>query len=463
MMVNFNPPEHAAFVLRRLTENGYTAVFVGGCVRDAVMGRPVHDWDVATSATPDEVALIFPKTVLTGEKFGTVTVCAGEGTIEVTTFRVESEYNDNRRPDNVKFVVNLDDDLSRRDFTINAMAIPVSGSLIDPFGGIEDIKNRIIRCVGDPGARFSEDALRMFRAFRFRAELGFAIEEETFHAIYANASRAKLISAERIRVELEKTLMSQKPEIAGEMMQAGLLDCYMTAPGKKLDGLEKIKWIPQEAAMHWCAFCAVLLEESLIVSAADFLKNMRMDGKTTRICIRALSMIRGDGSKQGGAKQGGAKQGGAKQGDGSSAWHCQADEPSPCLVSPRIIKRLLSEHGEDAVRCAAAVYDMVEQVEQGGGTKQGDGSSAWFHKADEPSPCFFAPCFMSLAKTDEIIASGECYSLGKLAVTGSDLLGLGYTPGQELGEMLEKLLNYVIINPEANTRGKLLNMAKKHE
>ena len=172
-------PEHIAFILKKLASEGFEAFLVGGCVRDAVMGRPVHDWDLATSATPVDVARLFEKSILTGEKFGTVTVVVQECPVEVTTFRTEGEYLDGRRPESVEFVSSLEEDLSRRDFTINAMAESVEGELIDPFGGIKDIELGVIRCVGGPNTRFSEDALRMFRALRFSAEFGFEIESDT--------------------------------------------------------------------------------------------------------------------------------------------------------------------------------------------------------------------------------------------------------------------------------------------
>jgi len=410
----FSPPEHIKHILDRLTDSGHAAFLVGGCVRDAVMGRAVHDWDVATSAAPADIAAIFPKTVLTGERFGTVTVLAEAGPVEVTAFRVEGEYKDSRRPDSVEFVKTLDEDLGRRDFTMNAMAMSATHEIIDPYGGLSDIKNCIIRCVGDPDKRFSEDALRMFRAFRFRAVLGFEIEKMTLSAIFNNAEKAKLISAERVRMELEKTLMSQKPETAGEMIEAGLLARYITEPCKSPDRLEWIGALPTEPALRWCAFCALLLEGRLISSAAGFLKNMRLDAKTLRICERALSI--------------------------SGFPDERAD-----------IKRLLSAYGEDAVRCAAAVQDMMQARQ---GAERGAGQSA----EQGAAPCLevdprFTP---TLTITDEIIKSGECYSLDKLAITGSDLIGLGFAPGHELGEMLAKLLTHVIDHPADNTRETLL-------
>lgn len=399
-MTNINPPQHVEYILRHLTENGHPAFLVGGCVRDALMGRHVHDWDVATSAAPVDVAVLFARTILTGEKFGTVTVVTEGDAVEVTTFRVEGEYRDSRRPESVIFVANLDEDLSRRDFTMNAMAISVAKRLVDPFGGIRDIKNRVIRCVGAPKARFAEDALRMFRAFRFRAQLGFTIEKKTLDAINANAQGAKLISAERVRVELEKTLMSQRPEIAGEMIKAGLLARYAEAPGYAPKGLERIEQLPVEPIIRWCAFCAVLQEQGFIASAMEFLHSMRLDGKTAKTCVRALSIASIPEDRKG-------------------------------------IKRLFIEHGIEATRCAAAAHDIM--------SKQSE--------AEEPSPCF--------TRINEVIASGECFSLNRLAISGSDLIGMGYQPGQELGDMLNKLLNHVIDHPEDNVPRVLIDIAKK--
>jgi tRNA nucleotidyltransferase (CCA-adding enzyme) len=148
-------PGYIEQILNRLTGNGHAAYLVGGCVRDSIMGREVHDWDVATSATSAEIAGLFDKSVLTGERFGTVTVLMPEGVAEVTTFRAESGYYDGRHPENVEFVTTVEEDLSRRDFTMNAIAISCDGKLVDPFGGLEDISGRIIRCVGDPDTRFN--------------------------------------------------------------------------------------------------------------------------------------------------------------------------------------------------------------------------------------------------------------------------------------------------------------------
>jgi len=404
------PPEYIATILNTLVSDGHESVIVGGSVRDAVMNRPVHDWDLATSATPVDVARLFPKTVLTGERFGTVTVVIPEGSVEITTFRTEGEYLDGRHPEDVEFVSSLTEDLSRRDFTINAMAESASGELIDPFGGIEDINNGIIRCVGGPNTRFSEDALRMFRALRFCAELGFTIEKETMQAIYANAGSASRLSAERIRIELEKTLISQKPELAGEMIKIGLLDKYMTISGKSPEGLEKLKNLPPEPMLRWCAFSAILLDKQYIKSATELLQAMHFDGKTVKTCLRALEI--------------------------------------PAFPEDEIaIKRLLSKNDVAVVRCAAAVKDalVTEAVKGGEGAE----------KIDDRL-CLAS----SLERLDTVLASGECATLGELAVSGRDLLDLGHQPGCKLGETLSKLLEHVIENPEDNTRERLLEVSK---
>ena len=389
-MIDIKPPGQVEFVLRRLTSAGHAAVIVGGCVRDSILKRCVHDWDLASSAKPEEVACLFDNTVMTGEKYGTVTVVFPESKVEVTTFRTEGGYDDGRRPGSVEFVTSLDEDLSRRDFTINAIAITIDGEVIDPFGGYEDLENRLIRCVGEPDIRFAEDALRMFRAFRFCAELGFDIEYGTLDSIRKNAGKAQLISAERIRDELEKTLISHKPEIAGEIIRAGLLEGRLPGTVEIPDNLGRLAALPDEPALRWCAFCAVLREKGLIGMAGGFLRGMRLNAKTVRNIESALSI--------------------------------------PGFPDCRIeMKRFLAKHGSDAVRCAAAADDTLH-----GGK--------------------------ALSECDEVIRSGECFSLDALAVSGRDLISAGHPPGRDMGNTLADLLNHVIEHPEDNTRDALLGI-----
>lgn len=207
-------PKYVNFVLENLNTNGFEAYIVGGCVRDSIMGKPPYDWDVCTSASPDEVISVFDDilpVIPTGIKHGTVTILSENKPIEVTTFRREAEYFDNRHPESVDFVTSLEVDLSRRDFTSNALAYNSAVGIVDLFGGIKDIENKILKTVGTPTDRFNEDSLRILRAIRFSAVCGFEIESDTKRAIHELAHLLKNISAERILSELTKILLSPAP------------------------------------------------------------------------------------------------------------------------------------------------------------------------------------------------------------------------------------------------------------
>lgn len=252
-MSGWNLPGGVARCLAVLRGAGHAAHPVGGCVRDLLLGRRPGDFDVCTSARPEQTMALFDRTVPTGVKHGTVTVLTEGGPVEVTTFRREGGYADGRHPDGVSFDVGLTEDLARRDFTINAMALGTDGAVIDPFGGRADLAAGLIRCVGDPDTRFAEDALRMFRALRFAAQLGFAIEEDTLAAIGRNAHRAALVSGERIKVELEKTLLSPRPEWAGQAIRLGLLAHLY--PVKNCPDLTGLRELPAEVIHRWRGFC----------------------------------------------------------------------------------------------------------------------------------------------------------------------------------------------------------------
>jgi len=215
-------------VLLQLARAGHQACLVGGCVRDLLLGRPPTDWDVATDARPEQVQALFPRTRPTGIAHGTVTVLAGRRPVEVTTFRTEGAYSDRRRPDWVDFTDRLDLDLARRDFTINALALDHRGRLHDPFGGAADLIAGVVRAVGDPAARFDEDALRMLRAVRFAAQLEFRIEPATLAAIRGHAALLDHVSAERIRDEFNKLLLAPRPVPALEILrETGLLERFL--------------------------------------------------------------------------------------------------------------------------------------------------------------------------------------------------------------------------------------------
>ena len=224
-------PAGADFILRRLMENGFDAYVVGGCVRDSLLGLFPHDWDICTSARPEQMQAVFAdcRVIETGLKHGTLTVLHDRIPYEVTTFRVDGGYTDHRHPDSVSFVSNVVDDLARRDFTVNAMAWNPQTGLVDAFHGQEDLRAGIIRAVGDPKTRFTEDALRILRAVRFSAQLAFPIEKNTAQAVRELAPTLKNISAERIQVELVKLLMSDHPDLIQDAYELGITD-YITRP-----------------------------------------------------------------------------------------------------------------------------------------------------------------------------------------------------------------------------------------
>lgn len=237
----------------RIWEAGYEAYPVGGCVRDTLLGRVPGDWDVTTSARPQRIQALFPRTVPTGLKHGTVTVLLEGMALEVTTFRREAGYSDGRRPDGVSFDVGLQEDLGRRDFTINAIALDRDGGLVDPWDGRKDLAAGLIRCVGDAGRRFREDALRMLRAVRFAAQLGFSIEAETGAALEQNAGGLDRVSGERVKAELEKILLSPRPEWAALPVKLGMLERF-GAPAGQVD-LGDLAAAPPTPEARWRRFC----------------------------------------------------------------------------------------------------------------------------------------------------------------------------------------------------------------
>ncbi len=253
-------------ILQTLHRCGYEAWYVGGCVRDTLLGRPIHDWDVTTSALPEQVMDCFERCIPTGLRHGTVTVLWDHGAVEVTTYRTDGNYLDGRHPDQVTFVRTLDEDLARRDFTINAMAMDEAGNIVDLYGGREDLARRILRCVGDPETRFREDALRMLRAIRFSAQLDFEIEANTKAAMEALGQLCRGLSAERLRDELEKTLLSNNPEKVTEIAKLGLPEAY----GLEADrDCRWLKALPPERLVRWAGLCRLMPKIDLIALRLD--------------------------------------------------------------------------------------------------------------------------------------------------------------------------------------------------
>lgn len=249
---NILPPA-VAHCCRTLWQAGFEAYPVGGCVRDLLLARTPQDWDICTSALPSQVQNLFSHTVPTGIDYGTVTVVLDGQGLEVTTFRCEGGYRDGRRPDAVSFVSSLTDDLSRRDFTVNAMALAPDGAVIDPFGGQADLEGRVIRCVGAPMQRFQEDRLRMFRAIRFAAQLNFTLHPELVHALEELGPQPHHLPAERIRPEVEKTLCAPAPHWAKLFFSSGLLG------GPEID-TSPLTRLSNEPLLRWAGLASLMAE-----------------------------------------------------------------------------------------------------------------------------------------------------------------------------------------------------------
>ena len=291
-MATIAPPKYVRQILFTLQGHGYPAYLVGGCVRDMLLEHRPHDWDICTGALPEQVMALFPGSRPTGLAHGTVTVVLGSRQVEVTTFRTEGGYADHRHPDRVAFVSELTEDLSRRDFTMNAIALAADGLLADPFGGVEDIREKRIRCVGEPARRFEEDALRMLRALRFSAKLGFTIEINTLLAMQEKAPLAATLAAERVREELEKLLLTDAPETVHPLMEMGLLDAYLRDRPLFSPLFRKLRRLPRKALYRWAGLSVLLCRLGCIDSAEDFLRSLRLDSRSIRCCAAAEQLLR---------------------------------------------------------------------------------------------------------------------------------------------------------------------------
>lgn len=247
----FEIPQKINSILKKITENGYEAYIVGGCVRDLLMGIPPHDYDITTSATPEEIEAMFEKSIPTGIKHGTVTVIEDGEPIEITTFRAESEYLDHRHPSSIKFVRDVKADLSRRDFTVNAICYNGQKGIIDLFSGADDIEAKILRAVGDANERFSEDALRIMRLFRFASTLCFGIEKNTFNAAIENSHLLSKVSKERINAELTKLLLGDNCEVITPLIDCGALGFLGISHCRNAD---KLKYLPKKISLRLFAF-----------------------------------------------------------------------------------------------------------------------------------------------------------------------------------------------------------------
>ena len=420
-------------IINILEEHGFEAYAVGGCVRDSVLGRKPNDWDITTSAKPEKVKELFGKTVDTGLQHGTVTVIIEKEGFEVTTYRVDGVYEDARHPKEVTFTASLEEDLKRRDFTINAMAYNPKEGIVDLFHGMEHIEKKILCCVGNPLERFSEDALRIMRAVRFSAQLGFVIEENTRNALKVLAPNLKYVSAERIQVELQKLLVSPHPDYLRTAYEAEVTKvffpewdacmeteqntphhCYTVGEhtlhsllNVRADkvlrftmllhdiGKPVVKYTVENGRDH---FKTHSVESERM--AYEIMRRLKMDNDTIDKVVRLIK------------------------------WHDV--RPQPEL---KYVRRAINRIGED-------IFPLYLEVQRADMLAQ----STYRREEKEARLNGVTACYK------EILANKDCVSLKTLAVTGKDLIAAGYKPGKELGVILNDFLEHVLEYPEDNKK-----------
>ena len=436
--IKIDIPAPAAEILNKLHEAGFEAYVVGGCVRDSILGREPGDWDITTSARPEQVKNIFGRTIDTGIQHGTVTVMMGKEGFEVTTYRIDGEYEDARHPKDVTFTASLTEDLKRRDFTINAMAYSDKDGLIDEFDGLTDIDRKLIRCVGEPRERFTEDALRMMRAVRFAAQLGYSIEDDTRKAITELAPTLKRISAERVQVELIKLLTSDNPGKVRELHETGITAVFMPEFDICFD-------TPQNNPHH-----AYNVGEH-IVRSVEAVKNDK---------VLRLTMLFHDIEKPSCR---------TTDEEGIDHFHCHAEKSAQTALS--IFRRLKFDRDTmDKVEKLIRYHDLRFHAEKKNVrravNKIGDELFPYYlevKKADTTAQSSYRQDekFEWIEKVrelyEEIKRDGECFSLKDLAVNGKDLIEKGITPGKELGDILSAMLSDVLDEPSHNTKEYLLD------
>ena len=433
-------PERVDRIITILQNHGYEAYAVGGCVRDSVLGREPEDWDITTSATPQETKALFRKTFDTGIEHGTVTVLMGEEGFEVTTYRIDGEYEDSRHPKEVTFTRNLREDLLRRDYTINAMAYNKKDGLVDIFGGISDIQAQVIRCVGDAKDRFLEDALRILRGLRFAAQLGFGIEEETRQAMGELASTLGKISAERIQAELVKMVVSERPELLRDAYELGITRVF-------LPEFDRIMVTGQETPHHMY---------SVGEHTIHAMKNIRADK-----VLRMTMLLHDMGKPE------------RKTFDGEGVAHFKRHAEESQAIAKNVLKRLKFDNDTlNKVTRLVSCHDYRMPAEaknvRRGMNKIGEDLFPYYmevRRADVLAQSMYRR-EEKVKNLDEIEAlyreitrKKQCVSLKELAVSGKDLIALGMKPGKGIGACLDKLLERVIEEPAWNERGKLLELA----
>ena len=435
-------PRKVVLIIKNLQRHGYDAYAVGGCVRDYILNRKPEDWDITTSAKPEQVKRIFRRTVDTGIEHGTVTVLIGKDGFEVTTYRVDGLYEDGRHPKEVTFTSRLEEDLKRRDFTINAMAYNDDERLVDAFGGMRDLNYHLIRCVGDPKERFSEDALRILRAVRFSAQLAFPIEPETAEAIKSLAPNLEKISAERIQAELVKLLVSDHPERIQDACELGITKVVLP----EWDDMVGVK---QNTPHH---------KYDVAAHTVHALQNVKNDK------VLRLTMLFHDMGKPV-----------MKTTDENGRDHFKGHAIASEQIAKTVMKRLKFDNDTIRKVTKLVAYHDYRMEPTGANVRR-----AMHEIGVELFPYYLAvrladtkaqSSYERRGKLENIIQirelyrnalrNKECVTLKDLAVTGTDLINLGIAPGKELGTLLNELLDMVIEDPAWNQKGKLCDYVKE--
>lgn len=452
--MHINLPKKVDYILKKLQEQGFEAYVVGGCVRDALLGREPEDWDITTSAKPEQVKEIFRRTIDTGIQHGTVTVMIEKEGFEVTTYRIDGDYEDSRHPAEVQFTSDLIEDLKRRDFTINAMAYNEEEGLVDAFSGVADLKNGIIRCVGDSIERFSEDALRMLRAVRFAGQLDFEIEEKTKQAIVELSPNLEKISAERIRVELDKLLCSKRPE---HLMTA----CELGITKIVIPEFDKMVATEQNHPHH--QYNVGIHTLKVIEHVHKQVKELGFDKKTLSL-LSWTALLHDIGKPD------------TKTVDEEGIDHFYFHVPKSREMAKTILKRLRWDNHTIDTICRLVQYHDVNFSKKKGKMRRLMNEIGVEYipnlflimKADILSQSMYMreEKLQDLQEAkklfEEIQTAGDPVSLKMLEVNGVDLQEAGFPKGKLLGVILNGLLEQVMEEPELNHRETLLTLAKEN-
>jgi tRNA nucleotidyltransferase (CCA-adding enzyme) len=440
--IKLDLPEEAFQIIQVLNKNGHRAHVVGGCVRDSILGRKPGDWDITTSAKPETVKTLFPKTIDTGIKHGTVSVLLKGKRFEVTTYRIDGEYVDNRRPDCIEFTTSIVLDLSRRDFTINAIAYHPLEGLIDPFNGLMDIKNRIIKTVGNACDRFKEDALRMLRAIRFSAQLNFAIESATLEAMKSNNHLIQNISFERIRDELTKILISDHPDKFVLLKDTHLLEHIMPEFCACFETPQKNPYHVYNVAEHILKAVANIENEEVL----RWIMLLHDIGKTITRTTDEMGIDHFYGHEEESVRI-----------SGKILRKLKFNKKSIDIIL-RLIKHhdRVIEPNVKAVRRAVSVVgkDIFEDLLK---VKKAD------NQAQNPEFCQDRLKNLERIKNifQNIKEKQECLGIKDLEINGHDLIALGYRQGKEIGIVLNRLLQTVLENPDMNSKDRLIQKARE--